>query len=740
MTKQNFSIMSILVLALMFMAVFSPPADARSTYLTSCMTAANASGCHPSAAGVAGKAPTLTSTDCKCCHHHGMASSPVVTTDKTSYTSTENILFKFTGGSQNGRSGLVIYDLAGTSEVARGVIAEDGSATLSVPASVFGAISNKSIITKWHGNAINTTNGTSNVCTTQVPCTAHDFSAAINTPAITITTGGGSGPYTLSVASSNPTSGVVINATRDLSRKSSGTTPFTLSYNSGTVVTLTAPATAGGNNFQKWQKGGVDYATTASTTVTMTANTTMTAVYVTTTGTTNYKVIAFNDLGMHCTCPTQRYFSILPPFNVIRAQVLQYGANDPVVVSSGVNVSYAMVENTDTSLQADPYFQDYITYAPKMYSSFMDGTKPYTPVVNGKVVSISGVGLTGTMKYNSTPKAWEVVGIPAFPAIDSGGIEPDPLGGTTKRNPYLTANITVTDTAGKTLATTSTVVPVAFGGCCSCHIKLAALHGKKADLTGAFQYLGNMHGTNSSKIDFSLIDPDGDGVGGPIRCSWCHWDPAMGESAAPGLPKVWPNYKILPGANFTSADIKVSSRSFSDVLHEFHATDQIVLTQWDPNVAKNCYDCHPSNEVNCYRGAMKSATIWCTDCHGDLNQRIATGQMTQPWQQSTLPTCNTPSAGITSAFTCHDAVTYPTPGTWNNGYLGKFVNSRGHKGSILCSTCHGSPHAENPSTLAKDNAQFMAAQNDSRPLGKCTYCHPTKSSTWGVPAHGKITK
>jgi hypothetical protein len=100
--------------------------------------------------------------------------------------------------------------------------------------------------------------------------------------------------YTLTVASQNPNSGVVITATKDLNRITSGTTQFTLKYNSGTAVTLTAPATSTGGSFSKWQMGGVDYATTASTSVTMTANTTMTAVYGTTTTTYTLTVASAN--------------------------------------------------------------------------------------------------------------------------------------------------------------------------------------------------------------------------------------------------------------------------------------------------------------------------------------------------------------------------------------------------------------------------------------------------------------
>ena len=87
-------------------------------------------------------------------------------------------------------------------------------------------------------------------------------------------------PRILSVASSNPASGAVITVTpADRSSLGDGTTPFARTYNDGTVVNLTAAATAGGNNFLKWQKDGVDHATTAATSVTMDAAHTMTAVY-----------------------------------------------------------------------------------------------------------------------------------------------------------------------------------------------------------------------------------------------------------------------------------------------------------------------------------------------------------------------------------------------------------------------------------------------------------------------------
>jgi cytochrome c len=86
--------------------------------------------------------------------------------------------------------------------------------------------------------------------------------------------------YTLTVASVNPSSGAAVTVTpNDVNGAGSGSTQFTRTYNSGTSVSLTAASTAGGNTFQKWQKNGVDAGVNAATSVTISANTTMTAVY-----------------------------------------------------------------------------------------------------------------------------------------------------------------------------------------------------------------------------------------------------------------------------------------------------------------------------------------------------------------------------------------------------------------------------------------------------------------------------
>ncbi|HYO62718.1 MAG TPA: S8 family serine peptidase [Pyrinomonadaceae bacterium] len=84
----------------------------------------------------------------------------------------------------------------------------------------------------------------------------------------------------LTVASSNPASGVSVAVSpNDNNNQGSGLTQFTRTYGPNTVVNLSAPPSAGGNTFQKWQRDGLDYSFNTSTSVTMDSDHTLTAVY-----------------------------------------------------------------------------------------------------------------------------------------------------------------------------------------------------------------------------------------------------------------------------------------------------------------------------------------------------------------------------------------------------------------------------------------------------------------------------
>jgi hypothetical protein len=95
--------------------------------------------------------------------------------------------------------------------------------------------------------------------------------------------------YVLTVNSVSPASGVAITVSpSDNGGQGNGSTSFSRTYNSGTSVTLTAPATAGGNSFSSWT--GCATTSTVACTLTLSANTSVTATYAASTAGTTYYV------------------------------------------------------------------------------------------------------------------------------------------------------------------------------------------------------------------------------------------------------------------------------------------------------------------------------------------------------------------------------------------------------------------------------------------------------------------
>ena len=94
--------------------------------------------------------------------------------------------------------------------------------------------------------------------------------------------GGGTNPtnYTVTVASTNPASGVAISYGNSVtSLLATGTTSFTVTESSGTTEIFGAPATAGGNSFGSWS--GCTSVSGANCSVTVSSNMTITANYTT---------------------------------------------------------------------------------------------------------------------------------------------------------------------------------------------------------------------------------------------------------------------------------------------------------------------------------------------------------------------------------------------------------------------------------------------------------------------------
>jgi cytochrome c2 len=103
--------------------------------------------------------------------------------------------------------------------------------------------------------------------------------------------------------------------------------------------------------------------------------------------TTAFKVLAVNDLGMHCGDLDTRIMSILPPFNILRAQVVRRGstgANSPVLLgkdqvmvhySAAANPNDPVLLNTNSIL--DPGFNG--VYKTNFWDSAREAYDPFYP-------------------------------------------------------------------------------------------------------------------------------------------------------------------------------------------------------------------------------------------------------------------------------------------------------------------------------------------------------------------------
>jgi hypothetical protein len=129
------------------------------------------------------------------------------------------------------------------------------------------ATSGKNIFSSWSG-CTSTSGMTCSVTLTANTTVTANYTAPVTPPTT----------YVLTVESTNPASGVAVTVSpADNNSAGNGTTSFTRTYNSGTSVTLTAPATSNGNAFSAWT--GCTSTSSTTCTITLAANTTVTANY-----------------------------------------------------------------------------------------------------------------------------------------------------------------------------------------------------------------------------------------------------------------------------------------------------------------------------------------------------------------------------------------------------------------------------------------------------------------------------
>lgn len=459
----------------------------------------------------------------------------------------------------------------------------------------------------------------------------------------------------------------------------------------------------------------------------------------TTTG--SYSLLAWNNLGMHCTDGVDySMFSILPPFNGLNAQLVDK-ANGRAI-TSGVTLTYQAVADASGSINT--------------ISSTKTNFWQYVQTLFPGFSPVPDVGLAGfptpsntpaAMTFNTTNSWFEAVGIPITPFDDSRNT-----------NYYPMVQVTAKNTSGQVLATTKVVLPVSDElNCAACHIStnstnaaanaakpqagwvfdsnsvtdwkknILRLHDEKqagnATYTSALAAKGLTGGLYTSAIN-----------GKPALCATCHTSNAF-----------------LVDAGLQTGVTGISP--LTQAIHKRHSgvTDPATGMTLDNTANRgSCYNCHPGATTQCLRGAMADVTdtsgnvaIQCQSCHGKMSQVAATarsGWLSEPNCQA----CHHDGKREVSAVDANGKVL-----TWTDTRFATVANkpsagyslyrfSAGH-GGIQCEACHGATHAEYPTTQPNDNVQSIALQGHAGTVHECTACHATVPNTTTGGPHGLHT-
>ena len=172
-------------------------------------------------------------------------------------------------------------------------------------------------------------------------------------------------------------------------------------------------------------------------------------------------VLAANDLGMHCMDREFSVFSILPPFNVVNAQVLLRDGNGRPYVADDAEVDVFYQATADASGSINTYSigkTDFWTYANALFGvTLPDGqglTGLYMPADDPQVRGPQ------PMEYSLDMEMFSAEGIPITPTDDR-----------LIDNPYPLLRISAVDAQStQTLGNLDVVVPVATEtDCQNCH-------------------------------------------------------------------------------------------------------------------------------------------------------------------------------------------------------------------------------------------------------------------------------
>ncbi len=460
-------------------------------------------------------------------------------------------------------------------------------------------------------------------------------------------------------------------------------------------------------------------------------------------------LLGWNNLGMHCMDSDYSVFSVLPPYNTIEAQLIVNGVL--VTNGSGYTVTYQAVADPAGSINRTSVGKsNFFAFTPFLYGTLAPDTGLAGWAMPG------GANMPQRMLYETanTPAAGVTTPVNWFRAE---GIPLTPFDDAMMKNEYPLMRLVARDSTNTVIATSDIVLPVSDEmDCRACHasgsvpaaqpsagwvfnanperdyrLNILRLHDELQFSGQAAAYTAALaaKGFNAAGLYANVVAD-----GHPVACAACHLSEALQGSGLPGIPPL------------TAA------------VHSLHANVVDPVMNVTLNSLANraaCYRCHPGSTTRCLRGAMGRAiaadgtmAMQCQSCHGNLTQ-VGAATRVGWFQEPQCQSCHTGTAThnngqirYTSVFTdanftvrtAVDQTFATTPNTPATG-LSLYRFSAGH-GGLQCSACHGSTHAEFPTTQPNDNIESQEVQGHVGMIAECTACHTTMPATTAGGPHG----
>ena len=445
-----------------------------------------------------------------------------------------------------------------------------------------------------------------------------------------------------------------------------------------------------------------------------------------------YKVLGWNDLGMHCMDADYEVFSILPPFNNLHAQVVD--ATNNKLVISGVSVSFEATADLNGSVNSHSSDKtNFWNYALPLYGVDLP---PEMGLGGWRTAELT----PQTMSFDAASGMHAAVGIPITPYDDN-----------LQKNTYPMVKVVAKDTTGNALAEGHVVLPVSDEmTCIACHASGSQdaakppIHGWMWDPRGPEKdYRRNilaLHddtqlGVAKYKKAIKQLGYDKAGLlatadgGRPILCAACHASNALPGTGIAGISAL------------TQAE---------HALHAHVINPNTGLPLDDEKDRGACYMCHPGSQTKCLRGVMGNAklpdgtpAIQCQSCHAGMS-KVGDAKRTGWLQQPTCQACHHDGKRDLMAVNAKGKLKQPTdarfatnPNVPAPGFnLYRF--SKGH-GGLQCEACHGSTHAEYTSSHDGDNVMSIETQGHVGTIAECASCHTALAVTPTGGPHGLHT-